>query len=44
MGGQRQLAASTTPSGKLFSILSSRRWAGLLTTEVGNDGSSTHVL
>jgi len=44
MGGQRQLAASTMPSGKLFSILSSRRRAGLLMIEVRNDGSSTHVL
>jgi len=30
MGGQRQLAVSMTPSGNLFSMLSSRRWVGLL--------------
>ena len=39
-----RVRSSTTPSGKLFSILSLRRWVGLLMMEDGNGGCSTHVL
>ena len=42
--GQCQLAVSTTLSGKLFPMLSSRRWVGLLMIEEGNGGCLTYVL